>query len=179
MIADSRFRMTPDLRENNGWPICLIRRNPQAAFCPTMSKLVLELWMCYHLSFLCCVKQRYQILTKTPPCKRGSCCTGMRQRQRDRGRSSPCSLALCSLQREPSISAWSRSSSSEPRMARELLMGYGGFITVLLIWSWASWGETEGHYCLSAVGNRWGNLFCSPLHITNNISSSLSIWANV
>lgn len=43
MIADSRFRMTPDLRENNGWPICLIRRNPQAAFCPTMSKLVLEL----------------------------------------------------------------------------------------------------------------------------------------
>lgn len=67
MIADSRFRMTPDLKENNGWPICLIHRNPQAPFCPIMSKLVLELWMCYHLSFLCYMKQRYQILNKTLP----------------------------------------------------------------------------------------------------------------
>lgn len=42
-------------------------------------------------------------------------------------------LALLSLGMEPSISAWSRHSSSEPRMARELLIGYGGFITLLLI----------------------------------------------
>lgn len=67
MIADSRFRLTPDLKGNNGWPICLVHRNPQAPFCPIMSKLVLELWMCYHLSFLCYMKQRYQILNKTPP----------------------------------------------------------------------------------------------------------------
>lgn len=80
--------MTPDLRENNGWPICLIHRNPQAPFCPVVSKLVLELWMCYHLSFLCYVKQRYQILTKTPPCKYGSSAQGW-----DRGRTSPCSPA--------------------------------------------------------------------------------------
>lgn len=43
MIADSRFKVTSDLKENNGWPICLIHRNPQAPFCPIMSKLVLEL----------------------------------------------------------------------------------------------------------------------------------------
>lgn len=43
MIAGSRFRMTPDPKENNGWPICLIRGNPQAPFCPIMSRLVLEL----------------------------------------------------------------------------------------------------------------------------------------
>lgn len=125
MIADSHFRMTPDLRENNGWPICLTHRNPQAPFCPIMSKLVLELWSCYHLSFLCCVKQRYQILTKN------SLLWVLLLLHRDEVEAglpdAVLLLILFSLQRKPSISAWSRHFSSEPRLAQELLIGYGGF----------------------------------------------------
>lgn len=36
-------------------------------------------------------------------------------------------LTLFSFQRKPSISAWSRHFSNDPRTARELLIGYGGF----------------------------------------------------
>lgn len=126
MIADSHFRMTPDLKKNNGWPICLVHRNPEAPFCPIMSRLVLELWMCYHLFFLCYMKQRYQILNKTPPLSivssplhKGEMETSLLH--------AAFLLTLFSLQKKPSISTQRRHFFNELWLAWDYLMGDGDF----------------------------------------------------
>lgn len=130
MIADSRFRMTPDLKENNGWPICLVHRNPEAQFCPIMSRLVLELWMCYHSSFLCYMKQRYQILNKTPPLPVVS--SPLHRGEMETTLPHAVSLlTLFSLQRKLSISAQRRHFFNE----------------LWLAWDWLGWYR-DFHYCV-------------------------------